>query len=380
MKINGFNINNYRYFYFDGSENWSDFGNLTYGELRKNDIVKLSNDDLAKRLFSSNYYNRIKENIYPHDVIQYPVDKPFNLYEYLCMQEPITFKEDGVLSFIYDCGEFAYINNWMRQKMNSDRPSKRLLSKGNITEENDRELNLIHDEEISNINDLPLLDGAEIKQFPQKFKNIFKFKNPIQFELEYNKGETWSLMNISVFLAVFNQDFIRLLANSTEILDQEKARIFVEEYKDNIPKLTRRYYKVKNGIKVKNISQVVSETSIEHFNRNFSSLVVRSNTTNVSTCNLNRDNFYLDGCVKYFYVNYRDNLGDGIAENEISKIAYRVPYQEALEIEQKNSIAIKEEEALKAAIAYVGKHRKSYEKFCKRNPNATCIDFMKKNN
>lgn len=377
MKLNGFNSDDYRYFYLDKSQDWSGFTNFSYGELKENDIIKLSKRDLAERLFSSNYYNRIIENIYPHNVVEYPLDKPFDLFEYIKMQQPITFKWNGVLSFIYEYGEYAYINSWMNQKMNSSKNSKRISAYrdcGTIKEENERILNLIRDEEIVNIKkDLVI----STEQLSQKFQNkTFKFKTDTKFELEYSKDETWSLVDSSIFMAVFNQDFIRLLANSTEILGQEKERIFLEEYKDNIPNLTRRYYRVKEGITINEIYEIIGDLSLEHFNSGFDSLIVRINAEMVSTCKLNKDNFNSNGSIKYFYVDYFDSFNDRIAEKEILKIAVRVSQKEALEIHQRNVASIMEKRTLNEALEYIQKHKSSYRKFCHRNIGTTPIDFV----
>lgn len=60
MKLNGFDSDNYRYFYLDKSEICKDkYISFTYGELLENDIYKISREDLKRMIFSSTYYNEI---------------------------------------------------------------------------------------------------------------------------------------------------------------------------------------------------------------------------------------------------------------------------------------------------------------------------------
>lgn len=194
--------------------------------------------------------------------------------------------------------------------------------------------------------------------------------------MPYKKGESWILTEPSVFLALFNQDFIKLLSNSTEILDEEKEKIFYEEYKDNILTTTRRYYRLKENIIIDNVYQIADETSLEDFGVGFNSLVVRVNGALVDTCKYNKNNFAKFNSVKYFYVDYPDSFNDRIIEKEILKIAYRLPLVEALKIEKENLNCIKEKEQFDEASEYIRKNQKSYKKYCQKNPESNIYDFI----
>ena len=63
MKCNGFDSDNYRYFNLNKSGGFSGYTNFSYGELKDNDIIKLSNKDLVNLLFSNNYFS-LKDDIY----------------------------------------------------------------------------------------------------------------------------------------------------------------------------------------------------------------------------------------------------------------------------------------------------------------------------
>lgn len=379
MKCNGFDSDDYRYFYLETKQQWSGFTNHSYGKLEENEIFKLSKYDLVCRLFSSNY-DKLLEDIHEHKIVEYPTEKPFDLNEYIHMQEPITFKNNGTLGFVYEYGEYIYINRWMSKKMNSTSRTKRLLKEGTIREENLKVINMIRDDEkIKQFNSYIALEDSSLekKELPQQFYNqAFRFRVDTKFEIEYYEGETWVLVDSSIFLSLFNQDFIRLLANSKEILDKEKEEVFLQEYKDNIPGLKRRYYRVKDGITVERISHIVDELSLKHFGVEFESLNLIMNAYMVNTCRFNRDNYNLDGSVKYFYIDYMDNFNDRIAEKEILKISVRVSKEEALKIHEKNLKAIEEKEKFDEAVEYIRKNKSSYKKFCHKKTGATPIEFV----
>lgn len=382
MELNGFDSDDVRYFYLESSCDWSGITNFSYGELKRNNIFKISKKDLVDRLFNKNWYHLIL-NAYPYEIIEYPTDKPFDIFEYIRMQRPIVFKWDGVFGFSYEKGDYAYFDNWMREKMQSNQKSKRLFGNrdsGSIKEENERILSLICDEEKISFRKPFLIEGKEEEERDLSFvfNDAFKFRVDTDFEIEYKKDEIWYLTNISLFLTVFNQDFIRLFTNSREILGKEKEQIFMEEYQDNIPSTTRRYYKVKEGVTITNLYQVWGNLSLEKFNLNFESLVVSCNVKMVNTCNLNRENFKIDGSIKYFYVDYMDGFSDGIAEKEILKIAIRLPQREALNVHKNNMIAIDEKRKYDEALRYIQSHKSSYKKFCHRNPSSNPTDFIEK--
>lgn len=376
MQCNGFNSDNYRYFYLEQSKDWASFTNLNYGQLQENDIIKVSKEDLKNRLFSSNYWYQIRPKIYKSEVVEYPSDQPFDLFKYISMQQAITFKWDGVLTFNFDRGEYAIINQWLAQKMSSHTPLSRILPEETIADKNKHVLSMVYAEEKIPMKSLE--DKARKELSLEIQPQAFKFKESTPFSIECHPGESWPLTDTSIFLSVFNQNFIRLLANSREIVGKEKEELFLREYQDNIPNTTRRYYQVKNRIHIDKVSKLMDECSLEDFGVGFDSLIVRANAVMVGTCSFNRNNFWEDGSVKYFYVEYQDSFNDRIAEKEIEKVAIRLPYEKAMQIETENNIILKEKKDSQANAIYINKHKKQYDKFCKRNPQGTYEDFIQK--
>ena len=370
MKCNGFDSDNYRYFNLNKSGGFSGYTNFSYGELKDNDIIKLSNKDLVNLLFSSNYF-ALKDDIYPCHIKEYPSDEPFDLEKYIRMQDAITFKRDGIALFSFGYGEYAYISNFMKEKMNSNMLSTKLLVDTTIKEENEKVLSLIMEDE-----KVKLGNSSLKEEIVPCNRQGYKFIKDICFELEYHKDESWSLTEPSLFLALFNQDFIRLLSNSTEIVGKDKEEIFLSEYQDNLDEMPIRYYQVKDDVKVNSLGELFNSFSLNDFNKDYQSIVVRQNTKMIDICRENKNNFKEDGSFKYFYVTYHDDFSDRIAERELLKIAVRVPYKEALKRYKSDLECIKEKKLFDEAEEFVKRHKASYNKFIRKNKDVTPVDFL----
>ena len=370
MKCNGFDSDNYRYFNLSKSGGFSGYTNFSYGELKDNDIIKLSNKDLVNLLFSNNYF-ALKDDIYPYHIKEYPSDEPFDLEKNIRMQDAITFKRDGVVLFSFGYGEYAFISDFMKEKMNSNMLSTKLLVDTTIKEENEKVLSLIMEDE-----KVKLGNSSLKEEIVPCNRQGYKFIKDICFEIEYHKDESWSLTEPSLFLALFNQDFIRLLSNSTEIVGKDKEEIFLSEYQDNLDEMPIRYYQVKDDVKVNSLGELFNSFSLNDFNKDYQSIVVRQNTKMIDICRENKNNFKEDGSFKYFYVTYHDDFSDRIAERELLKIAVRVPYKEALKRYKSDLECIKEKELFDEAEEFVKRHKASYNKYIRKNKNVTPVDFL----
>ena len=332
--------------------------------------LKLTNKDLVNLLFSNNYFS-LKDDIYSYHIKEYPSNEPFDLFKYIRMQDAITFKRDGVVLFSFGYGEYAFISNFMKEKMNSNMLSTKLLVDTTIKEENKRIFSLIKESE-----KVKLGNSSLKEEIVPCNRQGYKFIKDICFELEYHKGEAWSLTEPSLFLALFNQDFIRLLSNSTEIVGEDKEEIFLSEYQDNLDELPIRYYQVKDDVKVNSLGELFDSFSFNNFDKDYHNIVVRENAKMIDICKANRDNFKEDGSIKYFYVTYDDDFSDRIAERELLKIAVRVPYKEALKRYKMDLECIKEKRIFDEAEEFVKRHKASYNKFIRKNKDVTPVDFL----
>ena len=287
------------------------------------------------------------------------------------MQDAITFKRDGVVTFSFGYGEYAFISDFMKERMNSNILSTKLLVDTTIKEENERMLSLIKESEKVK------LDNSSLKEeIVPCNRQGYKFIKDICFELEYHKDESWSLTEPSLFLALFNQDFIRLLSNSTEIVGKDKEEIFLSEYQDNLDEMPIRYYQVKDDVKVDSLGELFNSFALNNFDKDYHSIIVRENAKMIDICKVNRDNFKEDGSLKYFYVTYDNDFFDRIAEREILKIAVRVPYKEALKRYKMDLECIKEKRLFDETEEFVKNHKASYNKFIRKNKDVTPVDFL----
>ena len=137
-----------------------------------------------------------------------------------------------------------------------------------------------------------------------------------------------------------------------------------------------RYYQVKDDVKVNSLGELFNSFSLNNFDKDYHSIVVRQNTKMIDICKVNRDNFKEDGSLKYFYVTYDNDFSDRIAEREILKIAVRVPYKEALKRYKMDLECIKEKRLFDEAEEFVKNHKASYNKFIRKNKDVTPVDFL----
>jgi len=397
MELNGFNSDDYRYFKVINDVH---FGCRLY---KKGAIIKFNQDNFKKNLFNTNYdmiisnaFSYISREYIPK-FKPYPVNEPFNLIKYINMQEKIRIPQDCNLNITIEKNKFLIIDKWLNEKINNED----LFSPIDILDygvNNSKQLNkhiftpFSTEELIPVFNLLRTLQQNHNHSDQQSLCNISKEKFKTQvyknkghrkfINLNFKKGEIVSPSNPGIAMLILNQDFINLITNSTEIIGIEKEQIFENEYKDNIPYEPIRYYKFKDGIKLK-----TNEIRGLYWDMDntFYRLYPNSdyNINHISIPFINPDEISLDnnGYVKYFSIYYGESYyGDGtedyLAENEILKIADRLPQDEAI----KHYKAKKYAEALykreKTADEYIKKHKSRYEKVRRKNPNITPIQFM----
>ena len=188
---------------------------------------------------------------------------------------------------------------------------------------------------------------------------MYKFNRGISFTLPFKAGEKWNLTeNIGLLFLMINQDFVKLTYECDEILGKEKEEIFYEQYKDNVPNTTTRYYKLKDDIKVK--------TSFELYNM--------FDDNNFAICKYNKNNYDKDGNIRYFYVNFYDGNSDIYCENNFLKYAIRLNQDDAIEKDNEDRNAEIQYERELEALEYVKKHISKYKKGTNRN--MTPLEFM----
>lgn len=324
MIVNGFESANYRY-----------FRNKETGK-----ITKYSSEALERVLFSENFKSRLREYAYEYEIKPYPTDKEFDLLEYIRMQDPIVFKYDYYLRANFDTDDFFLMTEWLNNKMNSPKIINHFL--GERVKESNAEMfqKLYEGERIGNINNF--ITMKEKKEVSTNIQELFKFRGPINgFKIPFQKEETWLLTNPAVSFLLLNQEFIREMYASEEILGEEKEMIFYEEYKDNIPNTKVRYYEIKDDVSVVNAYELASENNFEDYHYHYESLILRM-YGNLLFCKENIENYRKDLTIRYISVEFFDSIYDKKLEEELLKIATRIPLEEALKRFQSDEKSLKD--------------------------------------
>ena len=319
MQLNGFNSNNYRY-----------FRNKETGKIRK-----YSNEELKRYLFGRNFTTLLMENMVEYKVKEYPTYMRFDIIEYIKMQDDIVFKYDSYIDLNFREEDFLLVTSWLKSKMESNEIPLHtfLLPTGaqSVRQYNLNKIQYIDQSECLSVIDLGKLlpTSLTLTNVNHLEKNTiqyaFLFNRPIEFRIPFKKGEIWKLSDIAIAFILLNQKFVDFFFHSEEILGQEKENLFCEEYKDNIPNTTIRYYKIKDEIKINELYELVGDYLIEKGKNNgFNSEIARF-CGDLRICSYNPNNFNVDGSIKYFYVKYFDETCDIEMERELLKIADRLP-------------------------------------------------------
>ena len=342
MIVNGFNSDDYRY-----------FKNKKTGKL-----YKFKNSSLNQLLFKT----------YIHDLnTEYPKDKLFDLIEFIKMQPPITFDADGYEDFHFKTDEYCLMTEWLEDRIFAKNIPIHLLftTSETIKAHNLDKLSQIDDSEKIDINSIEFsnflitLSSINNKFSLSNLKRMYKFNRGICFRLPFKQGEKWDLSkNIGLLFLIVNHNFVKLIYDCDEILGKEKEKIFYEQYKDNIPNTTLKYYKLNDNVKVK--------TPFELYNLYAD--------VNICFCQYNKNNYDADGNIRYFYIKFYNTNNDLSHENNILQYATRLCQEDAIKNYTEDLEAEKLHKRELEALEYVKKHISKYKKGTNRN--MTPLEFM----
>lgn len=357
-------------------ENISCFSDIH--DLKEGDIIKFSNYFFERGIFNSNFDKRVRNWIEPWNITNLENDEPFDFMKYIYAQKSMVFTKDTTLTLIFEANDICYINEWLKEKLYNDASHVGWYNgTTNIKAHNEYELAQLYDHEKGVfVSKTKLIEGNIIEKlsFPIPYGatdtfNIFKSTGQtVRLAVPVKKGEEWHLSNPAVALALFEQDFIRLLASSEEILGKEKEEIILNETKDYIPNTAIKYYKVKDGIKItkKDMFNDLSGT-------NFNSYLVK-NYSSIIICEVNQNNYNEDGTIKYFSVKFHNGIRDNKIEKELEKIATCLSSEEAKEKLNEDLEAQNQFDKEQEAIEFVKKNMNKYKKGTNRLLSP--IEFM----
>lgn len=190
----------------------------------------------------------------------------------------------------------------------------------------------------------------------EKIKELQRAGYNISFD-KYNPEHSYSNGNIKYFSCSYNyyekreqREVINQLAN--ELTDLEAKTIFPEEFYRG-----RAYYKMKE-----------QENSVDDYG------------LNMQSCEWNSKNFYSDGRVKYFWIDYFGTMKDFQKRERVLQFADELPASMAIELKKADELAEyrhklrqKEEEQIKKFMKS-SNFSKKYQKAIKKMQNGEEID------
>ena len=364
MILNGFNSDDYRYFrHINGN------------------VFKYRNDQLASALFNHRFLPYISPKNFC--IKDYPKDKPFNLTELIKMQDKVVFESDGSFTLNFEKGDYAIITDFLYSKLHSDEVLFNYLFLGEVKTigmENEEKLSMIDEDENIDLSILDQLQSSSLTvpgtlnnllTIKSKIRHIWKFNRGITFKIPYKKGEVWNLTNPEVALCFVNQSFINCMVNSSEILDEEKLKLFEAEYKDNIPNKKIRYYKLKDSVFFTESWHICNPCVLRDIkSKDFDCIPANC----LRLCESNPNNYNPDGSIKYIGVEFYDGSGDIALESQALQIANRLSQSDAIERYEDDLKAYELDRRKKEAEEYVKKNKSRYNKG--QNRFMTPFEFM----
>lgn len=417
--------------------------------------------------------------------------KPFNFYEWIEMQEPITFEEEGKCELYYEHGNKVLIGPWIKTKIIQLFASRKtfwdnkstivhdcklleyLVKKGclkiigtdidGISVHNEQEIFDIITEKCSlkEAEDREVYDILHNSDFFRNAKIISATEELYQADydeellLPFYKGETWDISkNRELLLGMINQPFYEMLVrNAREIQGPEKDCLFEEEFENRIKVLKSKfsdtaYYQAiddaiatekildlkKKGYNIKfdeyNPEHYYASGNIKYFScfydyyeereqksivnqladeltcleekrifpedsylgRAYYQMKEQGNDEDidgviVQSCENNLDNFYPDGSVKYFWIDYYGEMKDFQKREKVLQVADELPVSMALELKKADELAEyydkiheKEEDEIKQFMR-ISSFLKRYQKAIKKMKDSEIPDereFAKK--
>lgn len=373
MECNGFDSSKFRYFRLKKEDKeYKEYSTsfIVFPYLKENMVFKMSDDSLYENIFSNTFYRCIQKHLENFEVKRLSNENLFDVIEFLTIQDDLVIDADYQTEFSYETGCFCVIDSWLKEKMNDKDLYKltRFSDPKSLAERNAEVFSYVDDDErlpddIIKSKALALMKNTDLANSSNAEIYKFKTNTPIHFNL--HKGEVLKLSNPVIALALIDQDYLKLLANSEEILGEEKEKYFLSDFKDFIPGTKRKYYKLKDRIRIKDIYDISDPFRFRSFKCNFKNDLV-GGYCKVGFCKHNSENFRDDGTIAYFYVDYRAGISDSVVENELLKIADCLSQEDAIIRKNMDVQAIERYNLEQRALEYVKNHKAKYNKGANR--------------
>lgn len=328
-------------------------------ELKKGDIIKVYNSQLENLVFNKDggilrrVWKSYTENDLPNlELVKYPDSKPLNIIEYINMQPKFELQATTEISAWIDSNGPVYLTPEILNKMLNDNKNFVELMNGeyeNVSEYNKRQI-LNFDGKLNymgNKSKMPMLttaeklddekDSTEIQEksrgdllqvIPRMRSGFYSTTDGVSsLKLEYflEKGEIIDFSKLEYAFLVLNQDFMKILGVSEEIISpRKKLKIYEREQKDFLPRTATRYYKIKDDVNVESLNQLqynIYHPQVQDIGHNFNRNRVKGRLQVVET---------EDERISVIKVDYQNPAIYGIVDKELRKISRRLTREEAI--------------------------------------------------
>lgn len=366
MELNGFNSDDYIYLQF----------NNDYKDYKQGQIIRFSIQELRKLLLNDriSMYDRYfdytpKENISKKDLL------PHQIYKNAIV------KENAAINFLRIFkGDVIIINDFIKQKLLSNKDIGFSLASHNLLIENTSILNGLTDDEIlydkttkqltGNIDNLAFnISNKDLYRLIKKYNisQIFMPRDYLELYFDLNIGDVLPFTDPAIALLFTDQSYAKLLAN-THILEGTKE---LEQFQSDFSICVGnnlRYFKLNKNIKIKTLEDFKKK---ELFPNDFNNEIFMKNLGYLYYNNIDKFDLDENGFIRFVHIYDNRTL-----EDEILKIARRATIDEAT-IHYKHFKFMKDLE--NKASSYYWNHQRIYKRAVKENQNLTYIQFMIQN-
>lgn len=222
-------------------------------------IIELRTGQLERELLSLESLHDSFSKIFLGNMQNWDYRKPFNFYEWIQMQKPITFSEEGMCGLLYEIGDKILIGPWIKAKIIQLFASRKMpwdnrgaignncklltyLVKNGFLKNIDAEITEIsvHNEQeiIDTIMKSCFKEMEDKEIYPFLYQDDFFRKAKVisatqelyqadydeELGIPFYQGETWDIAkNRELLLGILNQSFYEILIrNAKEIRGRRK--------------------------------------------------------------------------------------------------------------------------------------------------------------
>ncbi len=381
MKLNGKNSDDYLYLRLMEDTR---LPNGLY-DLKAGTIVRMHIASLKKNIWKNNIRDYLMGYVENETCIEAKKDDNLLLHGLV----PINFfkcfvvKNDFDLVVSVNYGDLIVMNDWLKAKLNINAP----FIRGQMAFFDYRDVAHFNSDFFKNgtLDKSPTNSSGELfevlqynsddSNLPPNTDGKLICKSGDAICLQFKKGEVIDFSNPAVALLFLNQEYIKFLLKTEDVVGEEKDNCFIKDFEGWIPEAKRRYFKIHDYIKIHHLNDILMQKGI------FESIVQHVPDFQSFVYGINNFSFYDDfdfdeeGFLRYVWSSNSVEF-----TLELAKIADPVT-REVGEEHYRHEITMKElldeERELKyEAEKYYKAHQARFWKLKKVNPKLDYITFM----